>query len=65
MFEQQLEYERKLRIQAEKQAKEYQEKLTQSEKRLDDTLHKMNNLTEVIKLLEAPKVQRKRRFWFF
>lgn len=59
MFEQQLEYERKLRIQAEKRADEYQSKLTQTEKRLDEVLHQMNNLTDTMKLLQAPQPRKK------
>lgn len=59
LFEQQLEYERKLRIQAEKRADEYQSKLTQMEKRLDEVLHQMNNLTDTMKLLQAPQPRKK------
>lgn len=59
LFEQQLEYERKLRIQAEKRADEYQSKLTQTEKRLDEVLHQMNNLTDTMKLLQAPQPRKK------
>ena len=54
LFEKQLDYERKLREQAEKRADEYQEKLTQAEKRLDEVLQQMNNLTDTVKLLQAP-----------
>lgn len=59
LFEQKIEYEQKLRIEAEKRANEYQLKLTQCEKRLDEVLQQMNNLTNTIKLLEAPKPRKK------
>lgn len=63
LFEKQLDYERKLREQAEKRADEYKEKLTQAEKRLDEVLQQMNNLTDTVKLLQAP--QRKKFFGIF
>lgn len=63
LFEQQLDYERKLREQAEKRADEYKEKLTLAEKRLDEVLQQMNNLTDTVKLLQAPP--RKKFFGIF
>lgn len=54
-FEKQLDFERKLRLQAEKQAQEYKEKVQQAEQRLDRTLQQMDKLTDTIRLLEAPR----------
>lgn len=62
LFEQQIDFERKLRLQAEKRANEYQEKLTQTEKRLDEILHQMNKLTDTVKLLQAPQPAPRKKF---
>lgn len=65
IFEQQIEYERKFRIQAEKQLDEYKVKLEKSEKRFDEILQQMNNLTDTVKLLQAPTPKRKKFFGIF
>ena len=61
LFEKQLDFERKLRLQAEKQAQEYKEKVQQAEQRLDKALQQMDKLTDTIRLLEAPKSESKPR----
>jgi hypothetical protein len=65
LFEQQIEQERQLRIEANRRADEMKERAEQAEAREKYLLQQMTNLTETIKLLEAPKTEHKmRKKWF-
>lgn len=61
LLQTELEAERKLRLQAENQVSEYKRLLEKSEQRIDDLFKHINSL----KLLEAPKSEKKKWFGLF
>lgn len=56
-MQQQLEFEQRLRLEAEKRVSEWKDRAERAEQREQYLLQQMNNLTETMKLLEAPKAE--------
>lgn len=55
LFEHQIEHEKQLRVEVERRLLEWKERAEKAEEREQQILQQMKNLTETIKLLEAPK----------
>lgn len=58
LLEQKIQYEEKLRYEIEKRAEEYKERAEKAEAREQALLQQLTNLTDTLKLLEAPKVEK-------
>lgn len=65
LLQQQLEFEQRLRLEAEKRVSEWKDRAERAEQREQHLLQQMNNLTETMKLPEAPKLKKAKWFnWF-
>lgn len=58
LLEQRLEFEQKLRYELEKRAEEYKQRAEKAETREQALLQQLTNLTDTLKLLEAPTIEK-------